>query len=1704
MKLTQAPSHVCLHEACSMWAQAEILLQRRDNEAERMRVWLHAEAAGSEAGEAPAVSADQDMSSSPQCGKALDPNCNLKTFSCQSTRRPHNFRRAVSVAGWVHIDEMRTLLELHYDNVHLSEYKKRTPRKSAKHVLYGSVAALHRNKLNTQLSLPHSITDILKKPEDEDDWRKLSEIHKAILHVVEGKQEILFTAIESIQLSDAIMRSESTTHPNEVGPGSKLLPGCRVLDIVPDRQQHSDVVKLEKVRCRVANRVRGSESVRVLTKPIGTAMAPPLSKFAKQMFKYDDIHDLAQAASKGFDDAQPGLSQAQLLDEMLLVLWDHLFLQKAELWTSTSSANLPADETWDLARWFLRGQVQGAKPIFDGMCCQCGALLYGVIGQHSALSNKRTGPPTDRDGQVLVTGAGKPKTKAQPPFLLRFSPGMFAEEIPEIFKHDPATNRLSLQGDVQEPWLRPAHSQCKDDVNVWLYCTDCKDRYCKDPGSRPHSHVPYRDMASKSRLKPVKQPLPTECKQQQVESPPGENPGMQMRAPEPPRMQPSVPKTEVCESESEDSVGEIASASASLGPMKRPEIQEYKAKWMKLRDDHERSVPGAFSRKNLIPKPDHRLWQDCPYVPFKELQSDEAQARLSVCRPLSGLQEAGCVEGTMHYAHNHGEVNYRRRAPRQLASTLGFILNKNDGAFMKSGPRRLVSDSELGAVHECLNWLRSDGHNKILDFFGTVFESYSAACGTLMKKFEAVLPSGCSRARIRMTNRVTREPKEMALESTIGQESRGLVVVDMGGHPMKYDTLSIFKDAVALQSCRIALDVPGKDGKGWQRSGYHIDAKEDLGSKVCEDLATGARHLLRETWVPANDPHYDAKCWPCVHPYSTGSLLSEIGSGGLQRFARNRLASLQSWFRKTALWSFWMYDRLIKEALFFKNKNRAIQSKEAGKELQDPYARHFGTVQPADIPETGQWWKRQSRDLMAMSDDAELGMMQAMVTITQNDSCPEMLAAVRRGPFAKPSDEEFIEYLLRRKRKGQVRPNFETHSFEHVLSFQRRVHAIKTDFMKRNESTPLGWVKEWWDRTEAQMRAALHAHILTWFHARDVPRKYKPLDPIPRTVAGSAQRQRPASQCVNAKAQYQEDDLYYKYHAGRVMAEMARPDVSGENWGGYTCETLRIAGLARAIQTKLYLHSCSYAYCKKDSSVCRFFFPWPCQPQQQYDLNTERVALQRRLPEDDQWVVPHNLALAMFSPSTVNVLPFDPRHGAEQARLYATKYASKQEPWYFMATERNSVKDFLKCRNLGLCMVQNRLLNFHLVRSTQPVQFTPGEFIPSPDSRTPREANHQQRYPDYPDPEYYLGFTQKYFFRHPKLRHLRIEQCNRYFALSGEGDPDAAPTIEDTILECEDLHRSDPSHRHFDRGCEAMDAGTCFPSWAKHIPSLRRRQQGRLGISRPPTKEPLGAQRESYYEQKLVLSLAWYCSSLPETSSDGSAWTFYWDPPADIGAADLPPKTLHIAQGAPVSFEQVCWDLEQQFNDDAHGLTCACCLGERGSVCKSCTHAVGFHRCEKSPASLSWRKGTLHGGSLDVERTLFNLHRKCLTTEKLKEKADEYVAARLLSHQKADRVIRVIEEERQTHRVVNDNAARDAGTSGSGNQTISNRKTKGQLLDELAEREANMQKRQDSDSAEGETDQWRVYKYVIENLKSNRPLRLMVQASAGTGHAYLC
>jgi hypothetical protein len=66
------------------------------------------------------------------------------------------------------------------------------------------------------------------------------------------------------------------------------------------------------------------------------------------------------------------------------------------------------------------------------MCAYCGALLYGQQNKNHSLSNKTSGMPVDKDGAPLLSNTGEPLTDAQPPFLLRYSPSLFAREAPAM------------------------------------------------------------------------------------------------------------------------------------------------------------------------------------------------------------------------------------------------------------------------------------------------------------------------------------------------------------------------------------------------------------------------------------------------------------------------------------------------------------------------------------------------------------------------------------------------------------------------------------------------------------------------------------------------------------------------------------------------------------------------------------------------------------------------------------------------------------------------------------------------------------------------------------------------------------------------------------------------------------------------------------------------------------------------------------------------------------------------------------------------------------------------------------------------------------------------------------------------------------------------------------------------------------------------
>ena len=212
-----------------------------------------------------------------------------------------------------------------------------------------------------------------------------------------------------------------------------------------------------------------------------------------------------------------------------------------------------------------------------------------------------------------------------------------------------------------------------------------------------------------------------------------------------------------------------------------PSMEQYEAKWAALFVKHSKPVAGSFAPGNLVPKPVPQLWQDCPFVAFDALESPQGQARLSMCKPISGLQENSVVNGVERYAHILGDVHFSRRAAWQLASTMGFIVRKNSGSFLGLKPKERL------ALHEILCWSTRPGNNPVLKLFGEELQAFDSGCREIMHQFGEALPQGSLRARIRATNaRETLQTQEAELSTALGDEATGFVMIDLQGHPIKY------------------------------------------------------------------------------------------------------------------------------------------------------------------------------------------------------------------------------------------------------------------------------------------------------------------------------------------------------------------------------------------------------------------------------------------------------------------------------------------------------------------------------------------------------------------------------------------------------------------------------------------------------------------------------------------------------------------------------------------------------------------------------------------------------------------------------------------------------------------------------------------------------------------------------------------------------
>ena len=529
------------------------------------------------------------------------------------------------------------------------------------------------------------------------------------------------TAEESAQLAEAINNGHDPEHStpyNSIGAGTSWIPAGSLLLLDEEDASHIHATVYKEARrdylVEQVRRTRPGTEIRVLTRPLyHRSLSPPDDYFLK--FLANQRMSLKECGRRA--KPQPTDGTQAVLDHMLLTLWDALFLDDCIRWTKQQVTNLTVDRTLTMARYFLMGLEVGKEPLFTGLCAMCANVLYGSYSGRG-ISNCRAGHPIDKDGVAVCTVDNCPDTGAQPPCFLRFSPQLFAEEAPHIFKHDACTNRLRLKNtDGGYPWFA-------EKLGNWLYCTDCYERYI---AKSERSHVPFRDKASQHFIRPTWNQRKRQYEQAQreanaqVENTPADEPHVDVPdgdasvVVDAPIFDQGLVDSDdegVATPVLEDNKGDGALPFAKynedvyqehgpgevelpeVSPIERPTLQQYQAKWADKFAQHIRSNDDSFGAENLCPTPVPQLWQDAPHVPFHELKSPDSQGRLALCRPISGLQPSNIIDGLEKYAHIsgdvlccvltcsvrgrgvpllHTQVFFSRRAACQVASTMAFV-----------------------------------------------------------------------------------------------------------------------------------------------------------------------------------------------------------------------------------------------------------------------------------------------------------------------------------------------------------------------------------------------------------------------------------------------------------------------------------------------------------------------------------------------------------------------------------------------------------------------------------------------------------------------------------------------------------------------------------------------------------------------------------------------------------------------------------------------------------------------------------------------------------------------------------------------------------------------------------------------------------------------------------------------------------------------
>jgi len=234
-------------------------------------------------------------------------------------KRFKGWEECIKIAFEIQLDEMKTLLELHYDDVACRPAAARCRKEGS---VFGSIRYAHRHQLNQKIALPSSVKEILRKPADETRLDKIRRLLVVVRNEVERVEDVFLQGEEDIQkLAQAVAGCKNSTHADEVGPGFSAIPAGARLQL----EQETRSADTEVLRAETAELVRAlptGAAVSVKFRPMQSAREMPLDKFGHKLMSRDKegafitleqlMHDLS-------------IDLAGIRDLLLVTLFDAVF-----------------------------------------------------------------------------------------------------------------------------------------------------------------------------------------------------------------------------------------------------------------------------------------------------------------------------------------------------------------------------------------------------------------------------------------------------------------------------------------------------------------------------------------------------------------------------------------------------------------------------------------------------------------------------------------------------------------------------------------------------------------------------------------------------------------------------------------------------------------------------------------------------------------------------------------------------------------------------------------------------------------------------------------------------------------------------------------------------------------------------------------------------------------------------------------------------------------------------------------------------------------------------------------------------------------------------------------------------------------------------------------------------------------------------------